>query len=372
MLQLLLQSELELIVDSQFIYVPLLYDPDIAGEVRECFGPAGSLHRRGPANARTAIESNGKYFVKSLNIQSILANYDKIDKKSYEQLKRLYLGEPENPREPVALSHSSKLRTIILKIMPHFVRKSRGPERRQFNDEEFLDFICGRINIPEVFLAGADKILDPGPLLRRLNHLAELEGAVVPLEDGLISGESLRRWLHTALKSQIVRRERDHLRQELREREGLGDSKRKHIAAMLYLADKESFELDGFGFSRIGSKDDYFIYKRTGEYVLMDYYAQNYRFPDCRVAVSTRGPLKPLVLESYKHPFLLHHAPKQEICLRDYNWPNELTAENIIRLLEDGINALMYGYDARRRNGYHSLDRTLYYVKTIEFEDYRV
>jgi len=40
--------------------------------------------------------------------------------------------------------------------------------------------------------------------------------------------------------------------------------------------------------------------------------------------------------------------------------------------LEEGINALLYGYDARRRNGYHSLDPTLYYVKTIEFEDYRV
>jgi len=90
------------------------------------------------------------------------------------------------------------------------------------------------------------------------------------------------------------------------------------------------------------------------------------------VAVSTVGPLRPVVLESYKHPFLLHHAPKQEICLRGYDWPSELTAESIIRLLEDGINALLYGYDYRRRNGYHSLDKTLYYVKTIEFADYRI
>jgi hypothetical protein len=90
------------------------------------------------------------------------------------------------------------------------------------------------------------------------------------------------------------------------------------------------------------------------------------------VAVSSYGPFRPLVIESYKHPFLLGYAPKQEICIKGYNWPDQFTAENIVRLLEEGINALLYGYDARRRNGYHSLDPTLYYVKSIEFEDYRV
>jgi hypothetical protein len=90
------------------------------------------------------------------------------------------------------------------------------------------------------------------------------------------------------------------------------------------------------------------------------------------VAVSTTRPFRPFVVETYKHPFLSGHAPSQEICLKDYNWPDEFTADNIVRLLEDGINALLYGYDARRRNGYHSLDPTLHYVKTIEFTDYRV
>ncbi|HBD07976.1 MAG TPA: hypothetical protein DCZ69_06910, partial [Syntrophobacteraceae bacterium] len=107
-----------------------------------------------------------------------------------------------------------------------------------------------------------------------------------------------------ALGVPIVNRERVRLEQELCEREQFRKSKRDHVATLLYLAEEGSFELDGFGFSRIGSRDDYLIYKRTGEYILQDYYAQKYLFPDCRVAVSTNGPLRPLVVESYKHPFL--------------------------------------------------------------------
>lgn len=368
----LLHSDLELFVESEFLYVPLLFDSDIAKELQDCYGPRRSPAQLASGKTRTVIELDGKQFIKFLSIRSLLANYEKIDKEYYDQLKKAHLGESENHRGLMGLSPNGKLQTILLKIMPHFVRKSRGPERRHFNDEEFMELICSRIDIPEGFTDDADRILDPGPLLRRLHDLDEMEEAVKPLEEGRFTGEALQRWLRTALKGQILERERDRLRQELQERERLDESRRKHIAAMLYLADRGTFELDGFGFSRIGSRDDYFIYKRTGEFVLKDYYAQSYLFPDCRVAVSTAGPLKPLVLESYKHPFLLHHAPKQEICLREYNWPNEFSAENIIRLLEDGINALLYGYDARRRNGYHSLDRTLYYVKTIEFEDYRI
>jgi hypothetical protein len=48
------------------------------------------------------------------------------------------------------------------------------------------------------------------------------------------------------------------------------------------------------------------------------------------------------------------------------------SGENVIHLLEEGINALIYGYDGRRRNGYHSLDPVRQYVKTVEFEDYKI
>jgi hypothetical protein len=368
----LFQSELELVVESGFLYVPLLFDPDIAKEVQDRCTAGTSPGRDVQEEVRTLVELDGRPFIRSVSIQSVLVNYGRIDPAHYELLKADLLGDQEDLPEVMEISPRGKLQTIVLGIMPHFVRKTRGLERRPFNDDAFMDFICSRIEIPAHFMREAERILDSDPIRRRLNHYRQLKETVTPMPEGRITGDLLHQWLLAALKGRMVNHERTRLEQQLHERERWGESKKKHIAAMLYLGHKGSFELDGFGFSRIGSRNEYLIYKRTGEYILKDYYAQRYRFPDCRVAVSTAGSLKPLVLESYKHPFLLHHAPKQEICLSGYNWPDEFNAENIIRLLEDGINALLYGYDARRRNGYHSLDRTLYYVKTIEFEDYRV
>jgi hypothetical protein len=368
----LLHAELELLVKSGFVYVPLLFDPDIAREIQDRSDPEGPATQRAQAKSRPVIELAGRHFIKSVNIQSVLANYERIDKNCYEQLKKDTLGNSSDFPSLQTIAFNGKLQTIILKIMPYFIRKSRGLERRQLKDEELLDLICGKIDTPRSFMEQADKVLDSGPLRQRLHDLDKLEPSVEPVQDGPVTGGALRQWFHKALGAQIVYRERARLKQELHERERCGESQRNHIATLLYIADRGSFELDGFGFSRIGSRDDYLIYKRTGEYILKDYYAQSYLFPDCRVAVSTTGPLRPLVVELYKHPFLFGHAPKQEICIKDYEWPNRFTADNIIRLLEEGINALLYGYDARRRNGYHSLDPTLYYVKSIEFEDYRV
>jgi len=410
-------SELELVVQSGFVYVPLLFDPEIAREIQNQSDPEATPRQRAPGNPESVsllqkhfcswfdtsprtenepltdspsvrtevskcesgllqdapvLEFNGREFIKAVSIQSVLANYERIDKDTYEQLKRDCLRTCLDFPGRQTISPNGKLQTIILRIMPYFVRKSRGMERRQFNDEELLDLICSKLDLPRSCIEQADKVLDSAPLLQRLNDLNTLEQTLGPLQEGPITGEALRQWFHKALQVQIVDRERVRLKQELRERERFGESQRNHVAALLYLEEKGSFELDGFGFSRLGSRHEYLIYKRTGEYILKDYYARSYLFPDCRVAVSSYGPFRPVVIESYKHPFLLGHAPRQEICIKGYNWPDQFTAENIVRLLEEGINALLYGYDARRRNGYHSLDPTLYYVKTIEFEDYRV
>ena len=368
----LLHSELELVVKSGFVYVPLLFDPDIAREIQERFDRVLPPDPQAPGDSNTVVEFEGRAFIKSVNIQSLVANYEKIDKDDYERLKQDRLRTSTDFPGLEAISPKGKLQTIILKIMPYFVRKGRGLERRGLKDEELLDLIGNKLDTPSRFLEQADKALDSGPLLQRLHTLEQLEQTIEPLQDGPLPGDVLRQWLYKALEVHMINRESARLQQELRERERIGEPQRNHIATLLYLAERGSFELDGFGFSRIGSRDDYLIYKRTGEYILKDYYARSYLFPDCRVGVSTAGPLRPLVVESYKHPFLVGYAPRQEICVRGYNWPDEFTAENIIRILEEGINALLYGYDARRRNGYHSLDQTVYYVKTIEFADYRV
>lgn len=366
----LLHPDMGLLVESGYLYVPILFDPDIAQEIEEEL--ARDHGSPGSGEDRALVEAGGRVFIRSLSLESMVEKYDRIDREGYDQLKRFILKGVEAAAVAVDVSPNGRLGTIVLKVMPHFVRMDRGWERGPVSDQAFMDFICGRMDIPERFMEEAARTLDPGPLLQRMKDLDGLEEDVEALRDGPVTGEALRRWLRGALGRLIVRRERLRIEGELREREHWGEARRKHVAAMLWLAHRESFELDGFGFSRIGSRDDYFVYKRTGEYVLKDYYDRSYRFPDCRVAVSTMGPLRPLVLEHYKHPFLLHHRPRQEICLSGYEWPNEVSAENIIRVLEDGINALLYGYDARRRNGYHSLDKTLYYVETIEFDDYRL
>ncbi len=372
MVMQLLRSEIDLVVDSGFVCVPLLFDPHIAEEIDGTNEQEGLTDRQAPERSRTVMVSRGRHFIRSVTIESVLANVERIDRDHYQSLKEDCLGRFPQIPDLKGISGESKLRTILLKVMPHFIRKSRGFQRRHLDDDALLDLICSKIDIPRIFIERAEQVTDPGPLLQRLNELNRLERAVEPFEEGPATGAMLGRWVDKALQVQIVNGEIARLEQELNERKRFGVSKKNHIALLLYLTENGSLEVDGFGFSRIGSRDDYLIYRRTGEYILKDYYARSYRFPDCRVAVPTTRPFRPLVLETYKHPFLLGYAPRQEICLTEYNWPDEFTADNIVRLLEDGINALLYGYDARRRNGYHSLDPTLHYVKTIEFTDYRV
>ena len=114
------------------------------------------------------------------------------------------------------------------------------------------------------------------------------------------------------------------------------------------------------------------IYKRTGDFALKDFYGRPYLFPDCRVAVSTLAALKPVVLEKYKHPFLLWHAPGQEICLSNFRPPREFTAKNVIQALTEGLNALFYSYTSRYRKGYHRLDEFRKQGRPFDFDDYRV
>jgi hypothetical protein len=360
----LLQSDLELVVKSGFLYLPLLYDPEIAREIQNGPTPGGAVEG--------LLEIAGEHFIRSVSIQSILTNMEAIDNGYYGQLRGECLRQFPVSATLEGISPDTKLMTLLLKVMPYFIKKHKGLSRRRLGDEEFLDFLSDRIHIPQSFREQTGKYLDTGPLLQRLNDLKRLEQKVEPLHDGPISGEILGRWLHNALEVQIVDKEIARLKEQLRERERLTETQRNHFCILMYIAEKGALEIDGFGFFRIGSGHDYLVYKRTGQYILKDYYARSYLFPDCRVAVPTMRPFKPLVLELYKHPFLQGYSSRQEICMKGFRSPDEFTANNIIKTLEEGINSLLYGYDARRRNGYHSLDPTRHYVKTIEFADYRL
>ncbi|MEJ2657863.1 MAG: hypothetical protein P8012_11825, partial [Desulfobacterales bacterium] len=194
-----------------------------------------------------------------------------------------------------------------------------------------------------------------------------------PLENGLISGQKLRDWLRNAIHAKVLADEHDRIARSLQIRQQFLRTKPEHIATLLYIGDTGFMEIDGFGFIRRNSyRKEYYIYKRTGDYILKDYYARSYLFPDCRVAVSTYTPFRPFVMEKYKHPFLLEHKSGQEICMKHFKPPDNLTAKSIINALEEGLTALRYGYDSRRRNGYHSLDKLWVHIPSIDFEDYRI
>ena len=363
----LIGSGIDFLVDSGFLYLPLLYDPDIERETRAILDTTESQEATG-----SVIINEGKHFVKSLSLHSLVANYEKTGKELYDQVRSAVLRHVAGNVDRGEISLSWKLITIIFRIMPYFIKKNRGFERGKFGKEDILKLIAEKVDIPPRAYKRTNTIFDLKPLQEALKELEKLDSTFTSPKDGIISSSELRHWLQKALKAQVIEKERIRLENEVRRREQLIASVDEDRNILLYVAQKGSLEINGFGFTRIGTGDDYLIYKRTGEYRLKDYYGRSYQFPDCRVAVPTFSPFKPVVMERYKHPFLYAHDSGQEICMHGFYPPQQFSAENAIHLLEEGINALLYGYDARRRNGYHSLDRTREFVRTVEFEDYRI
>jgi hypothetical protein len=368
----LLDSDMEIIVESGFIYMPLLFDPEVEKETQALFQPEGFQEKSTSPSLNTIIRRNGSYFVKSLKIHSLLENFKVVNAYDYERLRNDCLRKYYLSSEIDAIFIDETLKTILFQVMPYFVRKNRGLKRKKLSNEELLDFISEKIDIPSKYRQDANTFRNLEPLRKILRDLEDQKPLAKPFGNGLISARKLRDWFHEAIQAQILVDEHDRIAETLRIRQQFSHAKPERIAVMLYIADTGALEIDGFGFTKRNSyKKEYLVYKRTGDYVLKDYYARSYLFSDCRVAISTYAPFWPFVIEKYKHPFLLRHKSGQEICMKDFRPPDELTAENIINVLEGGLTALRYGYDGRRRNGYHSLDKTWVHIPTIDFEDYR-
>ena len=363
----LIESDIDFLVDGGYLYLPLLFDPAMEREIQGTMGPSGSRRTMG-----TAVRIDGKYFVKSLHLHSLLVNSERTGKDFYDQVRSALLQKVAADAYRDETSLSWKLITIIFQVMPYFIRKNRGFEREKFGEKEILKLIAEKVDMPPKEYERTNTVFDLKPLQDALKELEKLDSSIKPPTDGIISSRELRNWLQEALKAQVIEKERTRLRNEVRRREQLIATVNEDMDILLSIAQKGELEINGFGFTRIGSSDDYLIYKRTGEYTLKDYYGRSYLFPDCRVAVPTFSPFRPVVMDKYKHPFLYANDSGQEICMHGFYPPQQFSAENAIHLLEEGINALLYGYDARRRNGYHSLDRTREYVKTVEFDDYRI
>jgi len=369
----LLDSNLEIFVDSGFIYLPLLLDPEIEKETQVLIQPERPLENSQQPKPKTIIKHKGKYFVKALNISSILDNYPAINAYTYKRIRNNCLRKYQLTRDVDDIFFDGPLLTVLFQVMPYFIKKNRGLQRNKLSDEDMLDLVGEKINIPEKYYKEAEAFRDLEPLRQVIRDFEDQKPFFNLPENGLYSGQNLRDWLHDAVHAKVLASERNRIAEALQVREQFSQAKPEHIATLLYIADTGAVEIDGFGFTRKNAyRGEYFVYKRIGEYVLKDYYARSYLFPECRVAVSTYTPLQPFVMEKYKHPFLLRHKSGQEICMKHFAPPDDVTAKNIIRTLEEGLTAMRYGYDGRRRNGYHSLDKTWVYIPTIDFEDYRI
>ena len=369
----LLNSDMEILVESDFIYLPLLLDPEIEKEVQALSRPGRPTENPGHPVSKTIITHQDKHFVKALSIHSVLENYEVINAYGYKLRRKELLKKYQLTSEVDGILLDDTLKTILFQVMPYFVRKNRGLQRKKFKDEDILDLIGEKIDIPGKYYKEAKIFRNVEHLKAVLKGLENKKPTFKPPGNGLHSALQLRDWFHETVQANILAQEHDRLTKALQIRLQFRQAKPEHAATLRYIADKGSMEIDGFGFARKNAyRGEYYVYKRLGEYVLKDYYARSYLFPACRVAVSTYTPFRPFVMEKYKHPFLLRHKSGQEICVKHFAPPDELTADNTIRTLEEGITALRYGYDGRKRNGYHSLDKTWVHIPTIDFEDYRI
>lgn len=357
MIQQLLDSDLELVIQSGFIHVPLLFDPSVDRE------------REAPPKPDTLIQVNGRQFVKAVSLQSLLDTYPTIHPEPYEQMKRTCLQEYPVILRLGRVPVDERLETLLFQVMPHFIRGHRGLERRRLSEGEILDLIERKVSIPARCYDEARALLDTNSLRGAVKELEKQGTAIAPLKDGLTSARRLGEWLQWAVEQRILEGEKARVRQAVQQQEEPTDVQRRHLAVLLHIAEESALEIDGFGFSRMGPGDEYCVYKRTGEYALKDFYGRLYLFPDCRVAVSTILPLKPFVMENYKHPFLEGHDSGQDICMRGFTAPNAFAGEGMISALEEGVNALLYGYSSRRRNGYHSLEGRKRQFPVVDFDE---
>jgi len=361
--------DLPLVHAAGFIYLPVQFDPAVAREV----GAPGAVEPPETPLPEAApsllLVSHGRHYVRAFRPQTFLNVYHLLFPQDYERSREVFWRGRGYAAPPTGRVVSRKLATIIFDILPYFIRTKTRGRPGQGSTATLWERIGtqmrrsgrGRSGNDPTETAGWDRLGRDGP-----------EEGRTELPEGHLTGGQFRVWLEQALGHNLQARERERLAREVREQEEMVAAAGGQAAVLRHLAARRALEIDGVGFERLGEKDDYLIYRRTGVYGLRDSFGRVYLFPDGRVAVSTRGPLHPVVWEKYKHPLLLRHARRQQICIKDFQAPGEFSAGGVITALEQGLNALYYGYNYRKRNGYHSLDRMGRDLGGVSFDDYKV
>ena len=370
------ETDLEILVHQGYLYLPLLLDPDIHQEVLNPF-PQVRFKDDIPGGLsfsllRPVLAAQDKLFVQSVSFSSLVTNYEQFFPEEHADRVRSLKEQYSLTADLLGVALDPKLITIVFHILPHFLRRDGLKKRRRPQEGEILDLLRERLGVPHYFEKEARKFLDLTPLKEALHRLEAAPPEPEPLPEGLVSRDRLLAWWEEALTARLLAEERRRLLQALSDRERWAAAQEGRLAVLLYIAQKDSLEVDGFGFSRLRQGGEYRIYKRTGPYALKDFYGHLYYFPDCRVAVNTLGRLRPVVVDHYKHPFLRRHGSGQAICLVPESQNLTFSAKNAIQALEEGINALLYSYNSRHRKGYHSLFVLPGTMRLVDFEDYRI
>jgi hypothetical protein len=372
----ILPSHLKVLVHQGHLYVPLLFDPDIAREsqalISQGGAPEGEAWGSGPGAPPALLDAGGALFVPAVGVSSLVENYARLFPPEHTQRRRTLRERYSLTADLFGVNLDPTLVTIIFHILPHFLRREGLRRRPRLTEGEILDLIRERLPTPYHYCRQAREFLDVKPLHEALRRLENAASDPPPPPEGLMPAANLRAWWEEALTARLLAEERARLLQELANREHWAAAQEGRLAVLLQVAAKGFLELDGFGFHRLKGGRGYRIYKRTGPYALQDYYGRVYLFPDCRVAVHTFGRLKPLVVDHYKHPFLRRHASSQPICVGSDSEDLTFSARNAIQVIEEGIHTLLYSYDRRRRRGYHRLDPLPGMMRLVDFEDYRL
>lgn len=368
----LLESEIEIVLLSDFVYVPLLMDLSIAEEIDAHSNDSEIRMGDGSDALGEIIRLKGACYIKAVHLKSVVSGLRAIHPEYDARIRQDLPGRGGG--DPVVFSPpGTRLMIILTEIMPHFIHRKDRMDRPKLTGKDILELIERRIEVPPACRKDADEILGEGELHKLREGVKGRMAECLPLPEKPFPARLLKEWVTHSIQMQVLDEEQariEDFRGSWANYPWMSDG---HRAVIKYLSNKGSLELDGFGFFRSGAGDDFIVYRRTGEYALQDFFGRVYRFPDCRVAVTTFGPFKPYVLESYKHPFLESKGPGQSICLQQQGLHSrKFSAEAIIKALEEGINALFHGYDRRRRNGYHSLDPMTVHERSVRFEDLRI
>ena len=121
----LLDSGMEIIVESDFIYTPLLFDPEIENEIEPLLNQVKYQEQSISPSPKTIIRRNGSYFVKGLAIHSILENFKAINAYDYDHLRKSCLKKYHLLSERDAVFMDETLHIILFDEIKNFGIKCR-------------------------------------------------------------------------------------------------------------------------------------------------------------------------------------------------------------------------------------------------------